>query len=108
MTIAATPTDSVPSRKSGDSPATIVFVALALIQAEFYGRVAEIMQRRGVKTAIILLHEPSLASLRRRGIETLNFYDVYPEPSRLSDADILNRLGHYEVGNLLRLVSHEK
>lgn len=108
MTIAATPTDNVPSRQSGDSAATIVFVALALIQAEFYGRVAEIMQRRGVKTAVILLHEPSLAWLRRSGIETLNFYDVYPEPSRLSDADISKRLRHYDVGNLLRLVSHEK
>jgi hypothetical protein len=86
----------------------IVFVALAHKQTKFYGRLVQRLRERGIRSVIISLHEPSLGELRANGVETINFYEVAPDPARYSIADARQRAEAHGITNLHRLLSHEK
>ena len=106
--VATWESSSTISRNTETERPSVVFVALALKQAEFYTTVAEELRDRGIRCAIISLHEPSLQMMRSRGIPAINFYWHKPATDSMPDADARRIIGGYGIDNLQRLLTHEK
>lgn len=87
----------------------LVFVPLAHNQARFYLSVARHLRERGYQVAFVSLHQPSLPLLRAEGFEALDVFGLIPgRAGAMTPADVASLADRFGMGNVSRVISHEK
>lgn len=86
-----------------------VFVPLAGNQARFYLSVARHLRDRGHQAAFLSFHQPTLPLLRNGGFEAIDvFGGIGDRAARMTPDDVAALADRFGMGNVSRLISHEK